>query len=82
MDILVYSAKTPLVQALLDKKNRLTLLGSIFDKVSMEQKNTHTHIAARDLATYLIPGCVGRGVRLGSESLSGAACGVGGVWKL
>ena len=30
------------------------------------------------LATYLIPGCVGRGVRLGSESLSGGA---GGVWK-
>ena len=27
-------------------------------------------IAARVLATYLIPGCVGRGVRLGSESLS------------
>ena len=28
------------------------------------------------LATYLILGCVGRGVRLGSESSSG-----GGVWK-
>ena len=27
------------------------------------------------LVTYLIPGCVGRGVRLGSESSSG------GVWK-
>ena len=36
-------------------------------------------VAARALATYLIPGCVGRGVRLGSESSSGA--GVGGVWK-
>ena len=33
-------------------------------------------IAARALATYVIPGCVGRGVRLGSESSSG-----GGVWK-
>ena len=33
-------------------------------------------IAARVLATYLIPGCVGRGVRLGSENSSGA----GGVW--
>ena len=33
-------------------------------------------IAARDLATYFIPGCVGRGVRLGSENSSG-----GGVWK-
>ena len=33
-------------------------------------------VAARALATYLIPGCVGRGVRLGSESSSG-----GGVWK-
>ena len=29
------------------------------------------------LRKYFIPGCVGRGVRLGSESLSGA----GGVWK-
>ena len=36
-------------------------------------------IAARVLATYLIPGCVGRGVRLGSESLSGA--GGAGIWK-
>ena len=27
---------------------------------------------------YLIPGCVGRGVRLGSENSSGAG---GGVWK-
>ena len=35
-------------------------------------------IAARALATYLIPGCVGRGVRLGSESSS---AGGGGVWK-
>ena len=32
-------------------------------------------IAARALATYLIPGCVGRGVRVGSESF------FGGVWK-
>ena len=29
---------------------------------------------------YLIPGCVGRGVRLGSESSSGGGAG-GGVWK-
>ena len=36
-------------------------------------------VAARALATYLIPGCVGRGVRLGSESSSGG--GPGGVWK-
>ena len=36
-------------------------------------------ITARALATYLIPGCVGRGVRLGSESLSGG--GADGVWK-
>ena len=28
--------------------------------------------------TYLIPGCVGRGVRLGSE---GSSVGGGGVWK-
>ena len=38
----------------------------------------HCHVAARALATYLIPGCVGRGVRLGSESSSVV---VGGVWK-
>ena len=39
-------------------------------------------IAARVLATYLIPGCVGRGVRLGSENSSGGAggAGAGGVW--
>ena len=30
------------------------------------------------LSTYLIPGCVGRGVRLGSENLS---TGGAGVWK-
>ena len=37
-------------------------------------------IAARALATYLVPGCVGRGVRLGSESSSATAA-VVGVWK-
>ena len=37
-------------------------------------------IAARALATYLIPRCVGRGVRLGSENSSTTAGG-GGVWK-
>ena len=36
-------------------------------------------IAARVLATYLIPGCVGRGVRLGSENSSGAGAGAGGA---
>ena len=42
-------------------------------------------VAARALATYLIPGCVGRGVKLGSEGSSvGGGGGVGGsgVWKL
>ena len=42
------------------------------------------NVAARALATYLIPGCVGRGVKLGSENSSGGAgagAGVGGVWK-
>ena len=40
-------------------------------------------IAERTLATFLIPGCVGRGVRLGSENSSGAGGAVvaGGVWK-
>ena len=38
------------------------------------------------LETYLIPGCVGRGVRLGSESSSAVAAGVWksgnlGIWK-
>ena len=39
-------------------------------------------VAARALATYFIPGCVGRGVRLGSEgsSVGGGGGGVG-VWK-
>ena len=36
------------------------------------------NVAARALATYLVPGCIGRGVRLGSESSSVV---VGGVWK-
>ena len=44
-----------------------------------------TSFAARVLATYFIPGCVGRGVRLGSENSSGAGAGGaaagGGVWK-
>ena len=43
------------------------------------------YVAARVLATYFIPGCVGRGVRLGSENSSGAGAGGaaagGGVWK-
>ena len=38
-------------------------------------------IAAKALATYLIPGCVGRGVRLGSESSSATGAAAGGVWK-
>ena len=39
-------------------------------------------IAAKALATHLIPGCVGRGVRLGSENSSGGAAGAGGGgWK-
>ena len=39
----------------------------------------HDLVAARVLATYFIPGCVGRGVRLGSENSSGGAGG-GGAW--
>ena len=43
------------------------------------------YVAARALATYLIPGCVGIGVRLGSEgsSVGGGVGGGGGggVWK-
>ena len=36
-------------------------------------------VAARALATYSIPGCIGRGVRLGFESSPGG--GAGGFWK-
>ena len=36
------------------------------------------NIAARALATCLIPGCVGRGVKLGPENSSRGA---GGAWK-
>ena len=39
------------------------------------------YVAARALATCLIPGCVGRGVRLGSESSSATGAAGGGVWK-
>ena len=54
----------------------------------IETNLKHTkQIAARALATYLIPGCVGRGVKLGSEGSSVGGGGVGGggvgvgVWK-
>ena len=45
--------------------------------------DNESNIAARALATYFIPGCVGRGVRLGSEgsSVGGGVGGGGGVWK-
>ena len=33
------------------------------------------------LATYLIPGCIGRGFKSGSESSSGGNGSGGGVWK-
>ena len=39
------------------------------------------YVAARVLATYFIPGCVGRGVRLGSENSSAGGAAAGGVWK-
>ena len=38
-------------------------------------------VAARALATYLIPGCVGRGVRLGPEKSSGAGAAGGALKK-
>ena len=47
------------------------------NKLDFFSRGGHHTVAARALATYLIPGCVGRGVRLGSENSSGA----GGVWK-
>ena len=54
------------------------LITTRFSWVQKQYIFLYTYIAARVLATYLIPGCVGRGVRLGSESSSGGA---GGVWK-
>ena len=45
----------------------------------VESRSNSAWITARALATSLIPGCVGRGVRLGSESSSGGRA--GGVWK-
>ena len=47
-------------------------------EVRLVRRKARHIIAARVLATYLIPGCVGRGVRLGSENSSGG--GAGGVW--
>ena len=55
-------------------------MGPSFCAMSLAKMVHFSIIAARALATYLILGCVGRGVRLGSESSSGAAAG-GGVWK-
>ena len=49
-------------------------------QLRLRSKLLFQQIAARALATYLIPGCVGRGVRLGSEGSSvGGGGGVGGV---
>ena len=47
-----------------------------WSSIIKEHNMSKVLIAARVLATYLIPGCVRRGVRLGSENSSGA----GGVW--
>ena len=47
---------------------------SLFSAFSARRK---FFVAARVLATYLVPGCVGRGVRLGSENSSGGAGGAG-----
>ena len=47
---------------------------------AMSQSCHKYNVAARALATYVIPGCVGRGVKLGSEGSSGGGGG-GGVWK-
>ena len=53
-----------------------------YTKITYVTRSSRCNIAARDLATYLIPGCVGRGVRLGSEGSSvGGGVGGGGVWK-
>ena len=50
-------------------------------KTPQGTKSLQGPCAARDLATYLIPGCVGRGVRLGFEGSSVGGGGGGGVWK-
>ena len=59
------------------RRNDTRASGSKTTSYTVCEKN----VAARVLATYLIPGCVGRGVRLGSENSSGGASGGGGVWK-
>ena len=49
-----------------------------------QPRSRTARVAARALATYSVPGCVGRGVRLGSEGSSvggGGGVGGGGVWK-
>ena len=63
-----YPASVPEFQHSVDRKNANYVNFSdenICDACKWKQQ--------RLLATYLIPGCIGRGVRLGFESSSGAA---------
>ena len=74
--------KREIVRARLESESSSAGAGTIGVSGRSEQG---FQIAARVLATYLIPGCVGRGVKLGSENSSGAGAGgagagAGGAW--
>ena len=65
-------------------RNRVSAATRKFLSLAGSQNVVHLNhllqiIAARALATYLIPGCVGRGVKLGSDSSFGDGGAAGGV---
>ena len=59
--------------------HRLALKLAICLRTISKANLTQNRLQQGLLATYVIPGCVGRGVKLGSESSSGG--GAGTVWK-
>ena len=74
--IAVVKVRTPLAKPYLGNEKRGSLTPWPLWSASLDRSQQGL------LATYLIPGCVGRGVKLGSENSSGgAAAGAGGVWK-
>ena len=75
-----YYSYLGMLQSTVDQSHHFTRSSLAFVQGNCAQLLLLVYVAARALATYLIPGCVGRGVRLGSESSSGGA-GAGGGWK-